>query len=206
LTGQVSQSAQWGPFNAGYVWFNTSGNLNINDPTISQLNGYIGGAFQQATSVVTETNQNCYEVGGTACFSVYGFEYVPGFDNAYITWVMDSKPTWTIKAAGMATDTQVQISDRPISQEPMYLITNLGMSENFAVVDLAHLTFPATMRIDYIRVYQPKNAINIGCDPVDFPTAAYINQYIEAYTNPNLTTWVDDFGQPEPKNKFLGQC
>jgi len=26
----------------------------------------------------------------------------------------------------------------------------------------------------------------------------------EAYTNPNLTTWVDDFKQPFPKNSFMG--
>ena len=43
------------------------------------------------------------------------------------------------------------------------------------------------MHVDYIRVYQPKNAINYGCDPVGFPTSNYINQYIEAYTNPNIT-------------------
>ena len=98
---------------------------------------------------------------------------------------------------------------------------NLGMSTNFGPVDLEHLTFPAHMRVDYIRVYQPTNAINIGCDPKDFPTEAYINQwvtlgrfpslltrpvslrYIEAYTNANLTTW-ESYQQPWPKNSFLG--
>lgn len=52
------------------------------------------------------------------------------------------------------------------------------MSKNFGVVDLQHLTFPTTMQIDWIRVYQPKDAINIGCDPSDFPTEAYINQFV----------------------------
>ena len=33
-----------------------------------------------------------------------------------------------------------------------------------------------------------------------------LHRYLEAYTNPNLTTWVDDFGQTFPKNSFLGQC
>ncbi len=33
------------------------------------------------------------------------------------------------------------------------------------------------MRIDWIRVYQPSDSINIGCDPTDFPTAAYIDEY-----------------------------
>ena len=52
------------------------------------------------------------------------------------------------------------------------------MSKNFGTVDLEHLTFPATMKIDYIRVYQDPSKKNIGCDPEDFPTEAYINQCV----------------------------
>ncbi|KAF8843079.1 glycoside hydrolase family 16 protein [Paxillus ammoniavirescens] len=197
LTGQVSQSAQWAPFNAGYIWQNTSANEVIPNPSISAQNTYIGGVLQQATSVVTETDQNCYE-GEAGCFSIYGFEYV--------TWVSNNEVAWTLNVAGLGADSAAQISARPIPQEPMYIIVNLGMSTNFGVVDLDHLPFPAHLRIDYIRVYQPSNAHNIGCDPKDFPTAEYINTYIEAYTNPNLTTWSGDYGQPIPKNRFLGEC
>ncbi|EIN14050.1 beta-glucan synthesis-associated protein [Punctularia strigosozonata HHB-11173 SS5] len=204
-TGQVSQSGQWAPFNAGYIWFNTSDNLIIPNASSSELNSYIGGVFQQATSVVTATDQGCYELEQD-CFSVYGFEYKPGFDGAYISWIADNKVSWTLMQGGMAADTAVEISARPVPQEPMYIIANLGMSTNFGTVDLAHLTFPTTMKIDYIRVYQPQGSTNIGCDPPDFPTAAYIEQYIEAYTNPNLTTWRDDFGQPFPKNRLIDQC
>jgi beta-glucanase (GH16 family) len=57
-----------------------------------------------------------------------------------------------------------------------YLLINLGLSKNFGDVDFEHLTFPTTMRVDWVRVYQPKDKINIGCDPTDFPTQAYINQ------------------------------
>jgi beta-glucanase (GH16 family) len=57
LTGQVSQSGQWGPFNAEYAWFNTSANLIIPNTTITELNPYMGGAFQQATSGVTQTSK-----------------------------------------------------------------------------------------------------------------------------------------------------
>jgi len=53
---------------------------------------------------------------------------------------------------------------------------NLGMSLNFGDIDLDHLPFPVHMRVDYIRVYQPVNAQNIGCDPPGFPTASYINE------------------------------
>lgn len=124
----------------------------------------------------------------------------------YISWIANDKVAWTLKEGGMAADTSVEIGPRPIPQEPMYIIANLGMSTNFGPVDLDHLTFPTTMKVDYIRVYQDPDNINYGCDPDDFPTEAYINAYIEAYTNPNLTTWRNDFGQPFPKNKFLGQC
>ncbi|KAG5342992.1 hypothetical protein C0989_005943 [Termitomyces sp. Mn162] len=124
----------------------------------------------------------------------------------YITWISDNKAAWTFRAPGMDADPTVEVSARPVPQEPMYIIINLGISENFGKVDFEHLTFPTHMKVDYIRVYQPSDAINYGCNPPDFPTQDYINTYIEAYTNPNLTTWVDDYKQPFPKNSFLGQC
>lgn len=117
--GTVSQSAQWAPFNQGYIWKNTSDNLIIPNPSISLLNGYRGGVFQQATSVVSDTNQSCYTQSGTGCFAVYGFEYKPGVDNAYITWINNNQSAWTINAAGMGPDPAVNISQRPVPQEPM---------------------------------------------------------------------------------------
>ncbi|TDL29248.1 glycoside hydrolase family 16 protein [Rickenella mellea] len=203
--GQVSQSAQWAPFNYAYEWLNTTDNMIVPNPSISQLNTYTGSILQQATSVVSNTDPNCY-TGETGCFSIYGFEYKPGFDGAYITWISNDKVAWTLKQAGMGADPRVQIGSRPVPQEPMYIIANLGMSKNFGDVDLADLIFPAVMQIDYIRVYQPKDAKNIGCDPPDFPTAAYIQEYVQAYTDANLTTWRGDYNQPFPKNSFLGQC
>jgi len=205
-TGQVSQSAQWAPFNDKYIWLNTSANLIIPDPSISALNSYIGGDTQQASSVVTSINQDCYELSESPCYNTYGFEYVPGFDDAYITWIANGKQSWTLNVAGMGADNVTEIAARPIPQEPMYLIINLGMSESFSTIDFDHLTFPNHLRVDYVRVYQDPNNINIGCDPEDFPTADYINTYIDAYTNPNYTTWVDDFKQPWPKNKLLDSC
>lgn len=61
------------PFNAGYIWQNTSANEVIADHSISAQNTYVGSVLQQATSVVTETNQTCYE-GVSGCYSIYGFE------------------------------------------------------------------------------------------------------------------------------------
>lgn len=162
------------PFNHHYEWFNTTDNLIIYDQNITNLNSYVGGVFQQSTSALSVTNQGCY-TQGLGCFSVYGYEYAPGTDG-YITWVSDNTPAWTIRGAGMAADPIVQIGARPVPQEPMYIIANLGMSPNFGPIDFSHLIFPTWMLIDWIRVYQPKNQRNVGCDPEDFPTASYINQ------------------------------
>ncbi|KAJ8515335.1 hypothetical protein ONZ45_g7216 [Pleurotus djamor] len=205
LSGEVSQSAQWAPFDAGYVWQNTSDNMIFNDPSITRQNKFTGSITQQATSVITKTDANCYELE-QGCFSVYGFEYKPGFDDAYIIWISDNKMSWTLNAAGLGSDPTVQISARPIAQEPMYILVNLGMSKNFGHVDLDHLTFPVHMRVDYVRVYQLKHSINIGCSPKDFPTEDYITRYSEAYSNPNLTTWTGDFNQAWPRNSLVDGC
>ena len=119
MLGTVSQSAQWAPFDHSYTWQNTSNNLIIPNPDISVLNTYMGGVFQQATSVVSVTNQSCYSQSGDSCFAVYGYEYKPGVDGAYITWINNDQPAWTLNAAGMGPDPIVNISQRPVPQEPM---------------------------------------------------------------------------------------
>ncbi|KAF9534690.1 glycoside hydrolase family 16 protein [Crepidotus variabilis] len=203
LSGEVSQSAQWAPFNRAYIWDNST--AIIEDPSVTRINGFKGNVYQQATSLITKTNQRCYELEED-CFSIYGFEYKPGYDEGYITWVSDNQPSWTLTGAGIGADNDVQISARQVTPEPMYIIVNLGMSKNFGSVDFEHLTFPTTMRVDYIRVYQDVKQVNIGCDPKDYPTAAYIQRHTEAYTNANLTTWSGDYGQPFPKNSFVQSC
>lgn len=37
----------------------------------------------------------------------------------YITWVSDNKVSWTLNAPGMGPDPTVEISARPVPQEPM---------------------------------------------------------------------------------------
>ncbi|KAJ7020055.1 beta-glucan synthesis-associated [Mycena alexandri] len=207
LIGQVSQSAQWAPFDAGYKSFNSTDNLVIPDTSSSSQNAFVGNVFQQTTSVLTNTNQDCYQLKG-GCFSTYGFEYKPGYADAYISWITDDKLAWTMNGNTVGADTVTEISARQVPVEPMYMIMNLGLSENFGTIDFEHLTFPAVMRVDWVRVYQDPTdpQSTIGCNPPNFPTANYIAQYQEAYTNPNLTTWVDDFHQTIPKNRLADTC
>ncbi|KAG5642292.1 hypothetical protein DXG03_003036 [Asterophora parasitica] len=200
--GQVSLSSQWAPFNAMYDWFNTTDNYEIYNPN-TVLNEYKGGGchiltstlrarkvltgsagvFQQTTSGLALTNQDCYE-RVTGCYAIFGFQYKPGFDNAYISWINDGKLSWTVRSGGLKADARVEIFDRPVPQEPMYIIANLGFSLNFGGIDFENIKLPATMSVDYIRVYQPADAQNIGCDPKEFPTAAYINTCVFSILSP----------------------
>ena len=75
---------------------------------------------------------------------------------------------------------------------------NLGISDKFGFVDYDHLTFPSTMRVDWIRVYQDPQNKNIGCDPPDFPTAAYIETYVPVPITDILFLNVDVIGTRRP--------
>ena len=76
----------------------------------------------------------------------------------------------------------------------MYIILNFGMSYQFGTIDFSKLVFPAIMKVDYVRVYQRNDLLNIGvsrllrkgqtrlivifgqCDPKNYPTADYIDK------------------------------
>lgn len=203
--GEASQSIQFAPFDAAYSWNNAT-YLTIYDETVSYLNLYQGSTLQQTGSVITENNGQAY-TGTGGLFATYGFEYKPGLEEegGYVTWINNNKRAWTFRAGGMGPNPLTEIAARPVPREPMYILINLGLSDGFSPIS-PNLVYPATMHVDWIRVYQPKNAINYGCDPTGFPTSNYINTYIEAYTNPNLTSWKNDYMQPWPKNRLVDNC
>jgi len=63
-----------------------------------------------------------------------------------------------------------------IPEEPMTLILNFGMSNGFAALNLTGLAplMPATMRVDYVRIYQDEDNPLVTCDPPGYPTTKYI--------------------------------
>lgn len=204
--GQVSQSAQWAPFDYEHQYQNDSSDIYIVDSSITSLNSYTGASYQEASSGVSNTDQTAWELSGGG-YSIYAFQYEYGFDDSYIAWIASDTLTWSIKQTAVGPSSKVQIGQRLVSQEPMYIIMNLGISEGFGGnVDFAHLVFPTTMRVDYVRVYQDPNNIKTSCDPPDAPTAAYINAFEGAYTNPNYTDWQTQYGEPFPGNHWAGDC
>lgn len=206
FTGEVSQSFQTAPYNYQYNFPNSSDVTPIYDDTITNFNSYKGGVFQQAISAVTQIDSNNYNDQG---YATYGFEWWSDpkhRDQGYVTWYSQGKKSWTMNAATIGPDPQADISARLVPEEPMYVIFNLGMSPSFQRQDYKHLTFPSRMYIDYIRVYQRDDVTDgVGCSPSSHPTADYIQNHLNAYSNPNLTTW-DGAGYTFPRNKKKDGC
>ncbi|KAF8934536.1 hypothetical protein BGZ47_010339 [Haplosporangium gracile] len=81
-----------------------------------------------------------------------------------------------------------------IPQEPMSIVVGLGLLQDEFLLD-PELQFPAVMKVDYIRLYQPRQdegkAQWLSCDPIDHPTAKYIRAHPRAYADPSIKTWAD---------------
>ncbi|CAK3988282.1 glycoside hydrolase family 16 [Lecanosticta acicola] len=197
-TGGASQSFQVAPFDT--FWQPQVDWMEIYDHSITGLNVYQGGVYQQAMSSVTWLNNEWYD--GNA-YQTYGFEYQPGA-SGYITWYVGDEKTW--KITGNAVGPNGNIGQRVIPEEPMALIINFGMSTGFSTVNFTGLadTMPATMRIDYIRIYQDSDG-EMTCDPEGYPTTEYIANHPEPYANPNITLW-SGAGYSFPQNSFMHGC
>ncbi|KAJ2145160.1 hypothetical protein IW136_001088 [Coemansia sp. RSA 678] len=150
----------------------------------SRYNSYFGGTYQQSVSTLRYVGP---EYGGGKRFMTYGFEYRPG-PRGYIRWFADGKPVWHLDARAIGPNALSKVAQRVISEEPMYIIMNLGISSGFAYVD-PELPLPAKMYVDYVRLFQDPDNIRLSCDPPDRPTGKYIQNHPRAYYNANLTRW-----------------
>jgi len=186
----------------------------VYNPSISHANDYKGSAVQQAVSGITELPPDVFE-GSGGNFHTFGFEYFANpqsRSDGYITWMMDNTPTVRMGAAAVGPDQGQDgsgVSQRLIPEEPMSIVFNLAMSSNWQTIDLSTMTFPAEMRIDYVRVYQREGHENVGCDPPDYPTMNYINKHPVAYSNPQLQSWTSGAAGANytvPKSSLLNGC
>lgn len=198
--GVVSQSYQVAPMD---IWYMPDYNfVEIYNSEFTTMNTYAGGPFQQAVSAVSTLNTTWYTDGpNSGNFQEYGFEYLNDNDDGYITWYVGQNPVVTVNAYALGPNGNVGF--RRISKEPMSIIMNLGISNNWAYIDWPSLKFPLQMRVDYVRIYQPKDSVKITCDPDDFPTADYIDAHRNVYYNVNLTSW-ESAGYKFPKHQLVG--
>lgn len=200
--GVASQSMQVAPYD---IWYMPNYDfVEVYNKTVTTMNTYAGGPFQQAVSAVTTLNTTWYERGaGEHRFQNYAYEYLNDDDDGYCTWYVGEEPTFTVYSKALSPNGN--IGWRRISKEPMSIIMNLGVSNNWAYIDWASLVFPAEMSIDYVRIYQPPGKEFMTCDPDHAPTNDYIQAHLNAYYNVNLTNW-EKAGYTFPKNKLTSNC
>src|SRR5579862_9437477 len=159
--------------------------IELYNSSITQMNAYRGGPFQQALSGLTTLNNNWYDGNQ---YQIYSFEYTPG-DTGDIVWYVGQDKTWKLDARAIGPNGN--IGQRVMPEEPMSIVANFGMSSTFAAIDLAHLKqlFPSHMRFDYIRIYQKPGSESLTCDPPGYETTPYISSHADVYANPNITSW-----------------
>ncbi|CAH7688691.1 beta-glucan synthesis-associated protein-domain-containing protein [Phakopsora pachyrhizi] len=201
-----SQSLQMAPYNNKREWNQKlDQTYSIYDSGLkTTLNSYKGGNRQQTLSALATLPSSNFELEGNKTMP-YGLEWTPDFPDSHITWSVNGKPTFTLNDSSLNADAQSMVGARLVSNEPMYLILNLGLSDTFVPVNHARLKFPAKFRFDYVRFYQPKGRKNVNCDPKDYPTDKYIKDHLNAYENVNLTTW-SEAGYTFPKSTLMNGC
>lgn len=200
--GVASQSLQLAPMD---IWYIPDYNfVEIYNHEVTTMNTYAGGPFQQAVSGTTTLNVTWYENGDYEHnFQVYGFEYLNDDDTGHLSWYVGEDPTLTLHSYALGPNGNIGF--RPFSKEPMSIIMNLGISNNWAYIDWASIHFPCELRVDYVRIYQPQDAIDVTCDPASHPTYDYIQSHLNAYLNMNLTSW-EGAGYLFPKNLLVDGC
>ena len=71
----------------------------------------------------------------------YGYEYLNDPETGYLRWFVGDDPTLTVYSQALHPDGN--IGWRPLSKEPMSLILNLGISNNWAYIDWPSISFPS---------------------------------------------------------------
>ncbi|KAK9451028.1 beta-glucanase, GH16 family [Limtongia smithiae] len=179
--GVASQSFQIAPMDPWY--YADYGYLEVYNSSVTTLNTWKGGTSQMAVSAVTALNTNWYQ--GVE-YQSYGYEYEPGTDG-YIQWKVGDTATFAMDAAALRPNGN--IAQRPIPEEPMSIVLNFAISDNWAYIDWQEFHFPLFMYVDYVRIYQKEGNETLTCDPEGYPTTDYISDHPKAYLDYNVTTW-----------------
>ena len=179
--GIASQSYQVAPFD---IWYHPNYEFTaIANDNITTMNSYCGGPTQQAISGITTLNKDWYD---GLKYQKYAFEYTPGTGpESSIAWFVGDEMSWMM--TGDAIGPNGNVGQRLISEEPMAMILNLGISNGWTWIDWDKLEFPATMHVDYVRWYQKPGQTSVTCDPPGYETTEYIAKHPKAYQNANLT-------------------
>ncbi|KAI3480518.1 hypothetical protein L1887_57366 [Cichorium endivia] len=156
--GETSQSLQMAPFDVDYYYGNSTaaGDIVSGMPTPSSTRTRVVPS-RRAVSALSQVPDIAYEntVGGR--YVTFGVEYSPDWNengDASVTWYMDGRPMWTLNGQAIGPVPELDVSQRLVPTEPMFMILNVAISESFQVPDFTQLEFPAHM-YDRLRARLP---------------------------------------------------
>ncbi|KAJ7498599.1 beta-glucan synthesis-associated [Mycena latifolia] len=209
VAGQVvSQSAQFAPFTHDYDYINdTTNDWTIYDTTLTRANSYKGSAVQQAVSALSHVPGEGFQGSGKQMIT-YGFEYWSDPKDAtsgFITWQVNGSTTVRMGAGAVAADQGTDgsgVGQRLIPVEPMSIVLNLGISNNWQTIDLDSMVFPAEMLVDYVRVYQRDGRDECWVQPIGLPHNGLHQQPLFGVFGSEYTQWQWD----RPKNSLYNGC
>ena len=222
----ASQSISNTSLNTQGHWYS---NLTYNDKNMSDLNPFFYGVTlfhkpkektyqSDAISANFQLNQTHYDKQ-----HIYRLEWEPPLANGtggYIKWYTDDHFVFDVHGANL------RIMQTEIPSEPMYLLMNTAVSKTWgfpapcpnncdckcyecgnpacacALPSGYCDNFPASLEIDFVRVYQAVNDSKhiLGCSPENRPT----EQFIKGHASKFMTT--EDKRPLEPIQKGGGAC
>jgi len=131
----------------------------------------------------------------------YRMEWKVG-PSGHLAWYYDGVFVWGMSAASFGAysvcseaggkKTCHRTPPRMIPNEPMSLVMNTAIGTwNGGMTALDGKHWPARFYVDYVRVWQIEDEMNIGCNPPDYPTKTYIQNNHEWYGEPALPSGYD---------------
>ena len=105
-----------------------------------------------------------YDWNNGTSYQRYGFEYTPGTgSDGEISWFVGDDVSFAMNGDGIGPNGNV--NSRVISEEPMAVVLNLGISPAWTGTTFSELIFPTTMYIDYVRWYQSGGSVSVTYEP-----------------------------------------
>ncbi|KAF9265804.1 SKN1-domain-containing protein [Marasmius fiardii PR-910] len=134
ITGEIvpgnvaSQSSQFAPFTHDYNIEDTlEAHFKIYNTTATYDNPYHGSPLQQAVSALTKVPAEGFQGMPNRRF----VSYDEHFDNGFVTFQVDGKPSYRMGVGAVGPDKGPggsQVGQRIVPEEPMYIILNMGIS------------------------------------------------------------------------------
>jgi len=120
-------------------------------------------------------------------FHTYGFLWEP---KERVVWYMDGEPLFEAQQIALSpkqspSNPDFYVGQRDVPEEPMEMLLNVAISDHGVMNWNRHMTFPISMEVDYVRVYQDASkGHTLGCSPASHPTADYIENNKELFGMP----------------------